>query len=73
MDTTNGQDEQGVGVNVDAILAGYADALSGETQRRILAEATVAALTAERAALRERVQSAEDALAANSKSKGTRA
>ena len=53
MDTTNGpQAEQGVGVNVDAILAGYANALSTETQRRIMAEATVAALTAERASLR---------------------
>jgi len=59
MDTTNGQDEQGVGVNVDAILAGYADALSAEAQRRIMAEATVAALTAERASLRAQLAAAD--------------
>lgn len=54
MDTTNGQpaDDTGVGVNFDTILAGYADALAAETQRRIMADATVAALQAERATLR---------------------
>lgn len=52
---TPAPDDDAVAISPEAVAQGYQQALADETQRRIIAEAAVNALRAERAELRAQV------------------